>query len=185
MAETLDALTRHLARRVSRPKMIVWAHNSHLGDARATQMARRGELNLGQLVRERHGATARLIGFTTWSGWVTAADDWDEPPQRMRVREALPDSYEKLLHEAMAGENFLLPMRADGVAAALYEPMLERAIGVIYRPETERLSHYFEARLPAQFDAVIHLDATNAVRPLEAAPQPTAPEPPETYPTGM
>jgi erythromycin esterase-like protein len=185
MAETLEALVRHLARGRSRPRVVVWAHNSHLGDARATRMGERGELNLGQLVRERHGSAARLIGFTTFAGWVTAATDWDEPPQRMRVRDALEDSYERLLHDALPSENFLLSLRANGVSAALYEPMLERAIGVIYRPQTERLSHYFEARLPAQFDAVIHLDTTSAVQPIEAARVPSAAEPPETYPTGM
>jgi erythromycin esterase-like protein len=185
MAETLENLTRHLERKQKAPRIAVWAHNSHIGDARATQMAQRGELNLGQLVRERHARSARLIGFTTFSGSVTAASDWDEPPQRMQVREALPGSCERLLHETLAGANVYVSMHGGGVEAALYEPLLERAIGVIYRPQTERASHYFEARLPAQFDAVIHLDSTSALQPLEAARQPTAAEPPETYPTGM
>jgi erythromycin esterase-like protein len=148
-------------------------------------MAQRGELNLGQLVRERQGAAVRLIGFTTYEGWVTAASAWDEPAQRMRVRDAFPGSCEALLHEILDGGNHLLSLRAEGVAAALYEPMLQRAIGVIYRPETERASHYFEARLPAQFDAILHIDSTTAVQPLEAGRQPLAAEPPETYPTGM
>jgi erythromycin esterase-like protein len=181
MAETLDALLAYFDRPSVRAKAVVWAHNSHLGDARATSMAARGELNLGQLVRERHGREAVAIGFTTDHGMVTAASDWGAPAERKRVRPALPGSYEALLHET--GEpRFLLPLRAAEVAAALAGPRLERAIGVIYLPHTERVSHYFHARLPEQFDAVIHMDETRAVVPLERTAGWEAGDVPETYP---
>ena len=182
MAETLAALAAHLERQSGRAKIAVWAHNSHLGDARATDMGRRGELNLGQLVRERHGQDAVLVGFTTHRGTVTAASDWGSPAERKRVRPALVDSYEALFHTAQPAP-FLLTWRyGDAVATALREPRLERAIGVIYRPETERQSHYFGARLPDQFDAVLHFDETRAVEPLEYTAEWEAGEVPETFP---
>jgi erythromycin esterase-like protein len=169
MAETLDALAVQLRRRRGRAKLVVWAHNSHLGDARATEMGeRRGELNLGQLVREQHGRDAAvLIGFTTHHGSVTAATDWGGPAECKSVRPALPGSVELLFYDSGLGR-FLLPLRsAPQAARELREPQLERAIGVIYRPETERQSHYFQARLSEQFDAVLHFDETSAVLPLE------------------
>ncbi|HMA04291.1 MAG TPA: erythromycin esterase family protein, partial [Gemmatimonadaceae bacterium] len=169
MVETLDALVTFLSTREPRraPKVVVWAHNSHLGDARATEMGAGGELNVGQLVRQRHGHDSVLVGFTTYSGSVTAASNWDEPAQRKSVRPALPDSYEALFHE-LGPRSFLLDLDARSDAtAALRNPRLERAIGVIYRPETERLSHYFHARLPDQFDVVLHYDRTRAVEPME------------------
>src|SRR5439155_20268647 len=133
-------------------KAVNWATNSHRGDARATEMGEEGELNVGQLVRERHGRDAVLVGLTTHHGWVTAASDWDTPADRKRVRPALPGSYEELLHQ-VGLDRFLLTLRLPearhDVAAALASPRLERAIGVIYRPESERMSHYFRARLPA------------------------------------
>ncbi len=182
MAETLDRLLEHLG---PESKIVVWAHNSHLGDARATQMGRAGELNLGQLVRERYGEAAFLLGFTTYSGEVTAATNWDEPAQRKVVRRALPNSFESLFHETGLGD-FLLLMRDRSVRSALSRPLLERAIGVIYRPETERVSHYFEARLPEQFDAVIHIDRTRALIPLETTvPWREGKEVPETYPSAV
>ncbi len=186
MAETLDALVGHLERKGgSTPKVVVWEHNSHLGDARATQMGEGGELNVGQLVRERHGSGAVLVGFTTYTGTVTASSDWDAQPERKRVRPALPDSYEALFHE-VGCPRFLLNLREGGPATVgLREPRLERAIGVIYRPETERQSHYFYARLPAQFDAVLHFDETRAVEPLERTAHWETGEVPETYPSGM
>lgn len=184
MAETLEELARHLQGQGRAPKIIVWAHNSHLGDARATELGDQGELNLGQLVRQVHRADARLLGFTTYAGTVTAASDWGGPHLRKQVRPALEGSYEALFHEAGVPA-FFLPMH-DGrgeILAALAPRRLERAIGVIYRPETERLSHYFEACLPNQFDAVLHLDRTHAVVPLDASEG--SPVEAETYPTGV
>ncbi|MGH3462694.1 MAG: erythromycin esterase family protein [Kribbellaceae bacterium] len=183
MAETLDALAGHLSRQRGKPaRIVVWAHNSHLGDARATEAAARGELNVGQLVRERHAADCRLIGFTTYGGTVTAADDWGAPAQRMRVRSALSGSVEDLFHD-VDEEAFLVGFdRAPRTAEALRSARLERAIGVIYRPQTERASHYFRARPADQFDAVIHIDDTRAIEPLERTARWDAGELPETYP---
>jgi erythromycin esterase-like protein len=145
-------------------------------------MGREGELNLGQLARERHPGDAFLAGFSTHAGTVTAATDWGAPAERKRVRPSLPGSYERLFHET-AQERFLL--LAPGKTPALNPPRLQRAIGVIYRPDTERASHYFEARLGAQFDAVLHYDVTRAVEPLERGSLWDEREPPETYPTGI
>jgi erythromycin esterase-like protein len=185
MVETLEALLAHLGQQVGRAKVVVWAHNSHLGDARATEMNRRGEVNVGQLVRERYGDEAVLVGFTTHHGRVTAASDWDAPAERKHVRPALPDSYEATFHDTRLA-NFLLAWPgADGAREALLDPALERAIGVIYRPDTERASHYFYARLPLQFDAVMHFDETRAVEPLERTAVWDAGEPPETFPFGV
>src|SRR5438045_4641276 len=167
MAETVESLAGYLSRRGHTPKIVIWAHNSHLGDARATEMGARGELNLGQLIRQKYGSRARSIGFTTHTGTVTAADNWDEPAERKRVRPSLPDSYERLFHDVGVARCLLLLDRAD-VREILLPARLERAIGVIYRPDTERVSHYFRARLPDQFDAVMHIDETRALEPLEA-----------------
>ncbi|MFL5802540.1 MAG: erythromycin esterase family protein [Roseiflexaceae bacterium] len=182
MAETLEALRAHLERQGGHTKIAVWEHNSHLGDARATEMGQRGELNVGQLVRERYGRGAVLIGFTTHHGTVTAASDWGAPAERKRVRPALAGSYEALFH-ATGIPRFLLTLRDGGEASAgLRDPRLERAIGVIYRPETERASHYFWARLVDQFDAVLHFDETQAVEPLERSAEWEVGEVPETFP---
>ena len=185
MVDTLEALVAHLQRQGGPPKVVVWAHNSHLGDARATELGQKGEWNVGQLVRERQGQDVVLVGFLTYHGSVMAATDWGGPAEQKRVRPALPDSYEALFH-AVGVPNFLLPLRGRGDAVEALDPArLERAIGVIYRPETERMSHYFLARLPEQFDAVLHFDETHAVAPLERiAPRDTA-EAPETYPSGQ
>ncbi len=181
MADTLDALVAHLERQGD-ARIVVWAHNSHLGDARATEMRQRGELNVGQLVRERYGRDAVLVGFTTHHGTVTAASDWGGPAERKRVRPALPGSYEAMFH-ATELARFLLACRDDDkVSEGLRDPGLERAIGVIYRPDTERGSHYFYARLPDQFDAVLHFDETRAVEPLERTAEWDAGELPETFP---
>jgi erythromycin esterase-like protein len=166
--------------------MVVWAHNSHLGDCSATQMARMGEFNVGQLVRERYQQQAVLVGFTTYTGSVTAARDWDGDAERRNVRKALNGSYEELLHR-VGKPSFLLNFRDQSTEMkaainVLQEERLERAIGVIYRPESERLSHYFDANLTKQFDVVMHLDETSALVPLEKSPQWHAGEPPETYP---
>jgi erythromycin esterase-like protein len=188
MAETVDALASHLDRRVGRAKVVVWAHNSHLGDARATEMREADELNVGQLMRENHPGETVNIGFSTYFGTVTAADDWDEPARRMQVRPALRDSYECAFHD-VGCERFLLNLRevAAGnpdLAEQLGEERLQRAIGVIYRPQTERLSHYFGARLIEQFDAMIHVEDTRAVEPLERFGRVDG-EVPETYPAGV
>lgn len=185
MMESLVRLTTHLNTQRTPAKVIVWAHNSHLGDARATQASKRGELNLGQLVRERFGRAAVLIGFTTHSGTVTAASDWDKPAERKKVRPALPDSYEALFHETEC-PRFWLDLRSDAqVASALRAEKLERAIGVIYRPETELQSHYFNAHLSDQFDAVLHFDHTRAVEPLERTVEWEIGEVEETFPSGL
>jgi erythromycin esterase-like protein len=184
MMDTLDALADHLGKRAP-AKIIVWAHNSHVGDAAATQRDMRGEINIGHLCRKRHRAETFLLGFSTYSGTVTAASDWDEPAERKNVRPALRNSYELLFHETGVPK-FLLMLRSLGEAAGgLYEQRLQRAIGVIYRPDTERQSHYFHVTLPDQFDAIIHIDHTRALEPLERTPQWVRGEIPETYPTGL
>jgi erythromycin esterase-like protein len=185
MMESLVALTNHLGKRGAPARVIVWAHNSHLGDARATQMGERGELNLGQLVRERFPEKTVSIGFTTYDGTVTAASDWDGPAERKQVRPAHPESYEALFHQVDTPRFFLNLRDHRGLAAALRGERLERAIGVIYRPETELISHYFHARLPDQFDAILHYDHTRAVEPLERTAEWQAGEVEETFPSGL
>ncbi|HEY7089330.1 MAG TPA: erythromycin esterase family protein [Tepidisphaeraceae bacterium] len=189
MVETINELVRFLDRRIGGlSKIAVWAHNSHLGDARATEVSRAGERNVGQLMREQNPGDVFSIGFSTYSGTVTAADDWDGTARRMQVRPALPGSYEALFHETNV-PGFLLDVRGtrDGAAPEdLRQPKLQRAIGVIYKPETERLSHYYHARLADQFDAMIHVDRTRAVEPLETKAQPPRIlQEAETYPTGV
>jgi len=185
MADTLDALVTFLDSQGRRVRVVVWAHNSHVGDARATQMRADGELNVGQLIRQRFERETVLIGLTTHHGTVTAASDWDAPAERKVVRPALPESYEARFHEVMQ-DNFFLDLRTPSAAATvLRQPRLERAIGVIYRPETERLSHYFKAIIPEQFDAILHYDTTRAVEPLERTGLWERGEIPETYPTGI
>ncbi len=184
MAGTLDALIEHLDRQHPRAKIIVWEHNSHVGDARSTEMGQRGELNVGQLARQRYGNESVLIGFTTYDGTVTAASEWGGPAERKRVRAASPDSHEAFLHQN-DDKDFWLDTALPAVHAVLNAPRLERAIGVIYRPQTERGSHYFYARLGEQFDAVIHLDHTRALEPLERTSLWDKGEPPETYPSGI
>jgi erythromycin esterase-like protein len=183
MAETLEHLIEQGG---PDSKALVWAHNSHIGDARATEMGQvRGEHNIGQLVRERWGSEAALIGFGTHTGTVTAADDWDSPRKNKRVNPSRPDSYERQCHESGVAR-FLLDLREQGDAALLRrlsEPRLERFIGVIYRPETERWSHYSQCVLPHQFDAYVWFDETRALEPLgEAEPDHGMPE---TYPFGV
>jgi erythromycin esterase-like protein/predicted phosphoribosyltransferase len=185
MTETLTALLEFLSAEGLPPRVVVWAHNSHLGDARATQMGARGEVNVGQLVRERYGTDAVLIGQTTHTGTVTAASEWDHPAERKIVRPSMTGSYERLLHDAGI-TRMLLPLRDDLVlAGALATERLERAIGVIYLPRTERQSHYFVARLPNQFDFVLHLDETSALEPLERTVGWETGEPAETFPSGL
>lgn len=185
MAETLGNLSKHLSRRDREARIVVWEHNSHVGDARATEMSRRGELNVGELARRTYGHDAVLVGFTTYAGTVSAASGWDQPVERKRVRPGIAGSVEEMFH-ATDDPAFLLPLRAPSDAAVtLKKPLLERAIGVIYRPETERLSHYFFAQVADQFDAVIHFDQTQAVEPLDLTPTWEEGEAPETFPTGL
>jgi erythromycin esterase-like protein len=180
MVETIENLVTHLDGS-RQPKAVIWAHNSHLGDARATEMSHYGEVNVGQLIRERFGNEAVLIGFSTYHGAVTAASDWGAPTERKNVRPALRGSYEELFHETGLPQ-FWIDLRGAGQIGVLQQRRIERAIGVIYRPETERLSHYFHARLPEQFDAIIHIDETHAVQPLDQTSIWDAGELPETYP---
>jgi erythromycin esterase-like protein len=185
MTDTLHALMEHLDAPERPARIVVWAHNSHLGDARATDMGEAGELNVGQLVRESFGARAVSIGFTTHTGTVTAASEWDGPAHRKQVRPSLPGSYERLFHQTGI-PRFLLALRTDReLQAILAPPRLERAIGVLYLPETERRSHYFHARLSGQFDFVIHIDTTRAVEPLERNAAWESGELAETYPSGL
>lgn len=186
MAETLAALDRHLSYVEAQPaKLVVWAHNSHIGDARATEIGQQGELNLGQLARQQYGKQAALVGFSTYTGSVTAASDWDAPAEYKHVRPALAESYEEALHAAGISR-FMLPLGAqDALRTALSQRRLERAIGVIYRPETERQSHYFYASLAHQFDAILHFDVTRAVKPLETVSVLSSGEAPETFPVGI
>jgi len=183
MMETLEALSKHLGEPDRPARGVVWAHNSHLGDARATEMRLIGELNLGQLARQRFGRDVWSIGFTTHIGTVTAARNWGEPVERRLVRPSLEGSYERLFHEAGV-KRFLLLLRDGAASAALSGERLERAIGVIYRPATERPSHYFRARLSEQFDAVLHIDETTALEPLERWALDEV-DLPETYPFGV
>jgi protein-L-isoaspartate(D-aspartate) O-methyltransferase len=183
MFETLRLL---LAQAGPGARAAVWAHNSHVGNAAATRMGELGEINIGELCREAWELDAYLIGFGTDHGTVAAASEWDGPLEIKRVRPARPESYEGLCHRSGIA-SFVLPLRgseAPGLVESLTEPRLERAIGVIYRPETELQSHYFEASLPRQFDAWIWLDETSAVTPLEAAQIETG-DLPETYPFGL
>jgi len=185
MAATLEELLTFLGRSRPEPRLVVWAHNSHLGDARATEMGQMGELNVGQLARSRFGAEAMLVGWTTHRGTVTAAAAWDGPALRRHLRPGRPGSCEHLFHEAGV-PRFVLPLRTDlDLASALSTPRLERAVGVIYAPETERRSHYFHATLSQQFDVVVHIDETRAVEPLERSAHWEAGELAETYPSGL
>src|SRR5690606_50120 len=183
MSETLDNLHVHLSKRLGHSARIaVWAHNSHLGDARATDMGRRGEHNVGQLARQRYASDCVLVGFTTYRGTVSAATEWDGPVECKRVRPALPGSIEEVLHRAHL-ERFILPLHGK-MAEPLGESRLQRAIGVLYLPESERASHYFRCRLAEQFDVILHFDETRALEPLDATSEWVLGEE-ETYPFGL
>jgi erythromycin esterase-like protein len=184
MAETLHALAAHLETENKPAKVVIWAHNSHLGDARATEMGERGEWNVGQLARERYKNDACLIGFTTHVGTVAAAANWDEPAQLKQIQPSHKDSYERIFHETGLPQ-FFLNLRDKEMEELLRQPQLERAIGVIYRPETERASHYFTAVLSEQFDGMIHFDQTRAVEPLDKTSSGTHKDAPETFPEGL
>jgi erythromycin esterase-like protein len=185
-----DTLNKILDAKGPNAKAIVWAHNSHIGNAAFTDMGmHRNELNIGQLAKEKWGSQARLIGFGTHTGTVAAADDWDEPMKIKRVRPSLPESHERMSHDSGIAR-FLLDLREGEVGRELredlMEPRLERFIGVIYRPETERWSHYSEAILPKQFDGWVWFDETSAVTPLPGELRPgEQPAVEETYPFGL
>ncbi len=185
MMETLVELVAHLQSRQGSAKVVVWAHNSHLGDARATEMSQRGELNIGQLVRQAFPYQSKLIGFTSYTGTVTAASGWHLPAERKNVRPGMEGSYEKLFHQVGIPNFWLDLSRENSAVEALRNGRLERAIGVVYLPESERQSHYFKADLAAQFDAVLHFDLTRAVEPLERTAEWAKDEAPETYPVGL
>jgi erythromycin esterase-like protein len=183
MAETLNALVTRLDG--GRTKTIVWAHNSHLGDARATEMSERGEHNVGQLVRERVGSEAFLIGFSTYTGTVTAARDWGEQAERRNVRPGLAGSYEELFRKVELPAFWLNLREQNRATDVLKKSRLQRAIGVIYAPATERWSHYFHARVAEQFDVMIHVDETTALQPLEKSGTWVTGELPDTFPSSL
>ena len=186
MADTLGAIVQHLDHALGRPsKIVVWAHNSHIGDARATAMGRGGELNVGQLVRERYQRDAFLVGFSTYDGQVSAASDWDAPVERKVLRPALEGSYEHLFHTLGIPSFALLPDDEGHLPEVLRHERLQRAVGVVYRPETERQSHWFHARLADELDAVVHVDRTHAVEPLERSTHWHGPDAPETFPFAL
>ena len=167
MTEMLEALAEHLGTPGKPGKVVVWAHNTHTGDARATELGEGGDHTIGQLMRQRHPDETVLLGFTTYTGTVIAAPEWDAPGELKQVVPALQESYSGLFHSLGLGD-FLLRLDKQYLAPGmLREPRLERAIGVIYLPQTERQSHYFEAYLSQQFDAVIHIDESSAVEPLQ------------------
>jgi erythromycin esterase-like protein len=175
MADTVDALHEH----VDGAGIVVWAHNSHVGDARATSMSwERDELNLGQLARERHGDAVRIVGFTTHTGTVTAARDWDAAAERRVIRPSLEGSLERELHDHGIASGVI-----DLRAGALRDQRLQRMIGVIYRPQSERVSHYVTARAGEQYDLLVHVDSTRALDPLERWS--AVEEPADTYPFGV
>ena len=186
MAQTLQALLAHLDRQADAPaRIVVWAHNSHVGDARASEVGTDGQLTLGQLARERYGEDSRLIGFTTYSGTVTAASEWGGVAERKVVRPALNGSVEELFHETGRTAFLVSTMISREAAEPLDVIRLGRAIGVIYLPATERQCHYYHVRPGEQFDAIIHIDKTRALEPLEVTSQWVVGETPETYPTGL
>jgi erythromycin esterase-like protein len=179
-----DTLKSLLDRRGEGAKAVVWAHNSHIGNAAATAMGWQGEFNIGELCRTAFGDAAALVGFSTDRGTVAAASDWDEPMEVKQVRPSRPDSYERLFFEAGRPRSLtdLRKPRVEGLREALAVPRRERAIGVVYRPETELYSHYFEAVLPEQFDALVWFETTTAVTPLPAGREAGEAE---AYPTGL
>jgi len=184
-----ETLVRVLKHRGEGSKAIVWAHNSHVGDAQATSMGwSRGELNLGQLVKAVFGREVLCLGCGTYAGTVAAAQNWDAQMQIMTVRPALEDSYEMVSHQTGI-DSFWIDLREgkcdEDLRKELLKQRLERFIGVIYRPETERYSHYSMAVLPRQFDGYIWFDKTNAVKPLNVEQSKSAVEFDETYPFGL
>jgi erythromycin esterase-like protein len=166
MMETLDTVLEQLEAQGSEARLVVWAHNSHVGDARATEMGEGGQHNIGQLVRQQYGEDAYLIGFSTYHGTVRAADNWGSEGELKTVQPGLPGSYEDIFHRVGLSQFFIFLDQEHAALERLREQRLQRAIGVIYLPETERFSHYFYATLPEQFDVLIHIDRTQALEPL-------------------
>jgi len=187
MAQTLQALLDHLDRhpQAEPARIVVWAHNSHVGDARATEVGSDGQLTLGQLAREHYGDAARLIGFSTYEGTVTAASEWGGVAERKTVRPALNGSAEELFHETGRSAFLVSPIIDPDAGEPLGDVRLARAIGVIYLPATERQSHYYHVRPSDQYDAIIHIERTTALEPLEVNSRWVEGETPETYPTGL
>jgi erythromycin esterase-like protein len=188
MAESLEDLFAHLDRQRGRTKVVLLGHNAHLGDARATEYRDEREVSVGQIVRQRHDREAVLVGFTTHQGSLTAASDWDAPPELKELRRALPESYEALFHAAQIPRFMLALRNHDDASRALRYSRLERSIGVIYysaTAELERASHYFSTGLSRQFDAVLHLDETRAVEPLSEVAKKEHFDVPESYPFGV
>jgi erythromycin esterase-like protein len=187
MADTIDLLSQHLGCDIP-AKLVVWAHNSHVGDARATEMGGDAQVTLGQIMRQRYPGEVALVGLTTYEGHVIAASDWDQPPERKRVRPALPGSWEQLFH-AVEIPSFYLTAEALRRAVDSDNERLLRAIGVVYRPHTERGSHYFCSRIADELDLIIHVDTTSGIEPLDpvdVVEEPaTAEDLPETYPEGV
>ncbi len=182
MMETLEELINYYKKNgISKPKIIVWAHNSHIGNSKFTQMSSTGEYNIGELVKNKFGNNSYSLGFTTYNGTVSAASDWHRPVERKIIRNALSNSYEELFHQVEIPQ-FLLTLEDKNLVP---NELLERAIGVVYAPQTERLSHYFYASLANQFDAIIHCDKTTALEPLEKSSAWIEGETPETYPSGL
>lgn len=189
MADTIDALRTFLTDGATLPKIVVWAHNAHLGDARWTEMSPMHEANVGQLVRAKYDTDAVLVGMTTYAGTVSAASRWNAGVERTRVVPALEGSCEHLLHSSGLGNLLLIPRMDDPadeeLNVVLDPPMLQRAIGLVYRPSTERFSHYCLARLARQFDAVLHYDVTRAVEPLDRTAAWELGDMPDTLPTAL
>lgn len=186
MADTLDALFGHLQARKGRPpRIVVWAHNSHIGDAGMTEMGEDGQTNLGELVRQRYPDSCYLLGFTTHTGTVRAASDWDGEAELKAVRPSLPNSFEHLFHDIGLGDFFLPVGKFRKPGEAALGRRLERAIGVIYRPESERISHYFFADITRQFDGVVHFDVSRALTPLDPPIDQPEKTDPETFPSGI
>lgn len=186
MVQTIEQIDQHLSQEYGRPaRIIVWAHNSHIGDARETQLSLIGELNVGQLMRQKYGSEVFLLGFTTFEGYVTAASEWGARAERKKINPGLENSYENLFHQV--GYDRFMFITKDNMKLKSFFPIrkLERAIGVVYVPRSERQSHYFYSNIANQFDAVIHIDATEALKPIEKYSSLPNQDAPETFPSGL
>lgn len=169
MADALDCLLAYLNRYGGTAKVVVWVHNSHAGDARVTELAARGEVSLGQLMRERHGGEVASVGFTTYDGTVTAASRWGGQPRCTRLQRPADGALESLLHQAGAGAFMLCPLGDRDGGATLEMSRPQRAIGAVYRPKAERSRDWLSGAVAHEFDALLHIDSTHAAVPLEDA----------------